>query len=254
MIGMRKLTANNGVVAHDLEVGADKDVTATSGGNEDLTKGSSLLHGNDLVTLNSSLESVDGVNLSDENASTHGVESLGATLADITETGDNGDLASNHDIGGTLDTINEGLTATVQVVELGLGDGVVDVDSGDKELVLLNHAVEVVDTSGGLFGHTEAALEHLGVLGVDKGGEVTTVVEDEVELLAILEGKELLLQAPVVLLLGLTLPGENGDTSSGNGGSGVVLGGEDVAAGPGNLSTEGSEGLDKDSGLDGWGS
>jgi hypothetical protein len=66
----------------------------------------------------------------------------------------------------------------------------------------------VVDTGGGLLGDTVAVLEHLGVLGVDEGGQVTTVVEDEVELLVILEGEQLLLKAPLVLLLGLTLPGE----------------------------------------------
>jgi hypothetical protein len=107
---------------------------------------------------------------------------------------------------------------------------------------------------------------------VDEGGQVTTVVEDKVELLVILEGEQLLLKAPLVLLLGLTLPGEavnetsqkkdisdtrtgdfglHRDTGSGNGGSGVVLGGEDVAGGPGDLSTESNEGLDEDSGLDG---
>ncbi len=42
--------------------------------------------------------------------------------------------------------------------------------------------------------NTEAVLEHLGVLGVDKVGEVTAIVEDEVELLAILEGVQLLLR------------------------------------------------------------
>jgi hypothetical protein len=89
------------------------------------------------------------------------------------------------------------------------------------------------------------------VLGVDKGGEVTAVVEDEVELLAILEGEELLLKAPLVLLLGLTLPGEDGDTGSGDSGGGVVLGGEDVAGGPGDLSTEVNESLDQDGSLDG---
>jgi len=40
-------------------------------------------------------------------------------------------------------------------------------------------------------------------------------------------------------------------TTGGNGSSGVVLGGEDVAGSPGELSTESLEGLDKDSGLDG---
>lgn len=202
------LTADDGIVAHDLEVLANEDVTATGGGDEDLTKGSGLLHGGNLEALDSGLESVDGVNLGDKDAGTHAVESLGTALADVTVTGNNSDLSGDHDVGSTLDTVNEGLTATVKVVELGLGDGVVDVDGGDEELVLLHHLVEVVDTSGGLLGETVAVLELLRVLLVDEGGEVTTVIEDEVELLAVLEGRELLLQAPVVLLIGLTLPGE----------------------------------------------
>ena len=187
---------------------ANEDVTATGGGDEDLTKGSGLLHGGDLEALDSGLEGVDGVNLSNKDAGTHAVESLSTALADITVTGNNGDLTGDHDVGSTLDTVNEGLTATVEVVELGLGDGVVNVDGGDEELVLLHHLVEVVDTSGGLLGKTVAVLELLRVLLVDEGGQVTTVIEDEVELLAILEGGELLLQAPVVLFIGLTLPGE----------------------------------------------
>lgn len=246
--------ANNGIVTHDLEVSTSQDVTATSGGDEDLTLRSSLLHGGDLVALNGSLEGVDGVNLGDEDTSTHGAEGVRATLADVTVTGNNGDLTGNHNVGGTLDTVNKRLAATVEVVELGLGDGVVDVDGGDLELVLLEHSVEVVNTGGGLLGETVAAVELLGELVVDKRGQVTTIVKDEVELLAILEGRELLLQAPVVLLVSLTLPGEDGDTSSGNGGGSVVLGGEDIAASPGNLSTEGSEGLNEDSSLDSCGS
>lgn len=243
--------ANDSVVGHLLEVLTSQDVTAASGGDENLTLGSSLLHGGDLEARDGSLESVDGVDLSNDNAGTHGVKGLGATLADITETGNNGDLASNHDIGGTLDTIDEGLTAAVKVVELRLGDGVVDVDGGDKETLALEHAVEVVDTGGGLLRDTEAVLEHLRVLLVDKGSEVTTVVEDQVEGLVVLESNKLLLKAPLVLLLGLTLPGEDGDTGRGDSSSGVVLGGEDVAGGPGNLSAEGCEGLDEDGGLDG---
>lgn len=223
--------ADNGVVGHGLEVSASKNVTAASGGDEDLTLGRGLLHGGDLEAGNGSLESVDGINLSDNDTGTHAVKSLGATLADITETSNDSDLTGDHDIGGTLDTIDERLAAAVQVVELGFGDGVVDVDGRDKEAVLLvlEHAVQVVDTGGGLLGDTVAVLEHLGVLLVDESSEVTSVVEDQVEVLAVLEGSELLLQAPVVLLLGLALPGKDRDTGGGNGSSGVVLGGEDVA-------------------------
>lgn len=247
--------ANNGVLGHGLEVLADEDVSAAGGGDEDLTDRSGLLHSGDLVAGNGGLESVDGVDLSDDDTGTHGVEGLGTTLSDVTETSDNGDLASNHDISGTLDTVDEGLSAAVEVVELALGDGVVDVDGGDKETVVLagvlQHLVQVVDTGGGLLGDTVAVLEHLRVLLVDESSKISTVIEDEVEGLARGERGELLLEAPLVLLLGLTLPGEDGGSTSGNGGSGVVLGGEDVAAGPGELGTESLEGLDEDSGLDG---
>ena len=203
-----KRTADDGVVAHGLEVTANQDVTAASGGDEDLTLGSGLIHGGDLVALDGSLEGVDGVNLGDQDAGTHAVQGGGAALANVTVAGNDGDLTGDHHVGGTLDTVDQRLLAAVQVVELGLGDGVVDVDGGDEQLAVLEHAVEVVHTGGGLLGQTEAALELLGVLGVDERGQITTVVEDEVELLAVLEGLELLLQAPVVLLLGLTLPGE----------------------------------------------
>ena len=187
-----------------------QDVSAAGGGNEDLALGGSLGHRENLVAGNGSLESVDGVNLGDQDTGTHGAESHGATLSDVTETGDNGGLSGNHDIGGTLDTVNEGLAASVKVVELGLGDGVVDVDGRNKKLALLEHLVKVVDTGGGLLRDTVAVLQERGVLGVDKSGKISSVIEDKVELLAILEGEELLLKAPVVLLLSLTLPGKAG--------------------------------------------
>lgn len=267
------LTADNGIVLHDVEVLAGKDVTATSGGDEDLALGGSLLHGEDLVTGNGGLESVDGVDFGDNDGSTHAAEGLGATLADVTVTSNDGDLTGNHDIGGTLDSVDEGFSASVEVVELGLGDGVVNVDGGDEELTALHHLVEVVDTGGGLLRDTIAVLEHLWVLLVDEGGQVTTVVKDEVELLSVLEGNQLLLKAPLVLFLGLTLPGEaihsdvrragsqekcqlkahlHWGTRGSNGSSSMVLGGEDVAAGPGNLSTEGSEGLNEHGSLNGY--
>lgn len=187
---------------------ADQNVTAAGGRDEDLAERSSLLHAGNLEALDSGLQGVDGVNLRDKDASTHAVQSLSAALADITVSSNNANLAGNHDISGTLDAVNERFTAAVQVVELGLGDRVVDVDGGDEQLALLEHLVEVVDTGGGLLGEAIAALEHVRVLGVHERGQVTTVVEDEVELLAVLERLELLVQAPVVLLRGLTLPGE----------------------------------------------
>jgi hypothetical protein len=88
------------------------------------------------------------------------------SFTDVTETSDNGDFTSKHDIGGSLDTVDEGFSASVLadvsadipqsinaahvVVELGLGDRVVDVDSWDLEFTVSEQLVEVVNTGSGL--------------------------------------------------------------------------------------------------------
>jgi hypothetical protein len=54
-------------------------------------------------------------------------------------------------------------------------------------MLTLQHLVKVVNTSGGLLRDTEASLEHLWVFLVDKSSQVSTVIEDQVEALAILE-------------------------------------------------------------------
>lgn len=115
--------ANDGVLGHGLEVLSADDVSASSGGDEDVTLRGSVLHSGDLETGHGSLESVDGVDLGDDDTGTVGSEGLGTSLSDISVTSDDGDLTGEHDVGGTLDTVDERLAASVKVVELGLGDG-----------------------------------------------------------------------------------------------------------------------------------
>ena len=110
--------------------------------------------------------------------------------------------------------------------------------------------------------------KEFGVFLVNEGGKISSIVENHVEGLSVGETSNGLLHAPDVLLLGLSLPGEDGNTSSGDTrkkgvseeienrvrgdsrGGGLILGGEDVARGPGDGGTEGGEGLDEDGGLD----
>ena len=68
----------------------------------------------------------------------------------------------------------------------------------------------MVDTSGSLLRDTIAVvvLQEFRVLLVDEGSKISTIIKDEVKLLAVREGGELLLKAPVVFLLGLSLPGK----------------------------------------------
>mmetsp|Transcript_110548 Transcript_110548/g.191602 ORF Transcript_110548/g.191602 Transcript_110548/m.191602 type:complete len:251 (+) Transcript_110548:228-980(+) len=97
--------ANNGVILHLAEVITSDNITAPSGGDEDVSLLASIIHGGDLITLHGALQRVDGVNLSHNNTSTKGAQGLAATLADITISSNNSNLTSNHDVSSTLDTI-----------------------------------------------------------------------------------------------------------------------------------------------------
>jgi hypothetical protein len=85
-----------------------------------------------------------------------------------------------------------------------------------------------VDPSGGLFADPAAVCQVLRVLGVHQIGEVAAVVENHVEGFAVGED-ERLLDAPDVLLVGLALPGVDGDPRLGDSRRRVILGAEDVA-------------------------
>ena len=102
-----------------------------------------------------------------------------------------------------------------------------------------------------------------------KRSKVTTIIKNEVQLFAILECGKLLLQTPVVFFFCLALPSKArpglawADSLQGlgrihwssagcNGGSSVVLCGEDVAARPCDFGTKSFEGFNENSRLDSW--
>lgn len=183
---------DNGIILHGFKVTTDDDITTTGGGDEDVSFVDSFFHGSNFITFHGGLESVNRINFGDDDTRTEGTEGSSTTLTDITVTGDNGNLTGNHDIGGTLDTVDEGFTATVQVVKLGLGNGVIDVDGGEHELTVLEHLVQVVDTSSGFFRETLDTRDQVRVLFVDNVGQVTTVIQDHVQRLTVREEKSLL--------------------------------------------------------------
>jgi len=241
--------ADDGILQHHLEVAAFDDAGAAGSGDEDARLLGGLVHGGDLVSFHGGLKGVDGVDLRDQNAGAESTQSLGAAFADISVSGDAGDLAGDHDVRSALDSVDERLPAAVEVVELRLGDGVVDVDGRDLEFALLVELVEIVDPGGSFLGAALDAGQEVGVLGVDEVGQIASIVENHVEGLTVRE-EDGLLDAPKVLLVGHALPGVDGDTRGGDGGGSVILGGKDIAAGPGDVRAKLNEGFDKDSSLD----
>ena len=289
--------AYDGVVLHLAHGVGHEDALVSGGGDEDVGLVDDLLEGANGVALHAGLKGADGVDLGNVHDAAVGAHGGGAALTNISVAADDGLLSGHHDVSCTHDAIGEGVLAAIEVVELRLGDGVIDIDGREKEGTLLLHGVETVDTCGGLLGDTDAAggdlaplvglsgLEEalddgennleLGIVGgggvgegavleegilgllslVDEEGHVSAIVDNEVGSVALAivlgpgEGVE---GALPVLLEGLALPGEDGSgLIAGNGGSGVVLGGEDVARAPADVTAEGLESLDKDSGLDG---
>ena len=58
--------------------------------------------------------------------------------------------------------------------------------------------------------------EELRILFMDHGGEVASIIENHVQGLAVGEALDGLVNTPLILLLRLALPGEDGDASSGD--------------------------------------
>ena len=76
---------------------------------------------------------------------------MGAALADVAVAADDDDLAGHHDVGRPLDPVRQRFAAAVEIVELALGDRVVDVHRRHGQLAALVHLVQPVDAGGGLF-------------------------------------------------------------------------------------------------------
>ena len=157
------------------------------------------------------------------------MQRLCTPLANITKPCDNSDLPGNHDIRSSLDAINQTLPAPIQVIKLGLCDRVVHIHSWNKKFFAIEHSVEMMHTRCRFFRNTVAILKHVGVFVVDEGGEITAIVQDEVEAFVVFEGEELLLQTPIIFIVGFAFPGEDGGAASGDGGCCMILRGEDVA-------------------------
>ena len=163
------------------------------------------------------------------------------------------------------------MLASINVVELLLGDGVVNVNGSEEEFSLGGHLIKSVNTGGGLLRDTNEAVGHLGPLVgsssletlsndsnnllefkviesgwvwdlsglgelslgfdtfVNEEGSITTIINEDIWTIAVRPGEHFVGAVPV-FLEGLSLPGEDvGGLSGNNSGSGVILGGVDVA-------------------------
>ena len=146
--------ADDGAILHLAHV-VDRDhLDVAGGGDEDVALGAASSIVVDLVAFHRRLQGADRIDLGDHDPGRLAAQARGRTLADIAVAADDRDLAGHHHVGGALDAVDQALAAAVQVVELRLGDAVVDVDGGQLQLAALMHLIEAVDAGGGLLGDT----------------------------------------------------------------------------------------------------
>src|SRR6266545_179954 len=276
--------AHDRVVLHLPHVLVRENLVVAGGGDEDVRVCRRVVHRHHAVALHRRLEGTDRIDLGHPYLGLEAAEGLGRALAHLPVPGDDRDLARHHHVGGALDAVDQRLAAPVDVVELRLGDGVVDINGGKEKARLLCHLVEAVDARGRFLGDAPdllgdprvpaglggAALldrgeerrlllalrvrDDRGVLlradtEVDEERRVATVVEDHVGP-AVAEFEDPVRELPV-LVERLALVGEDGRARGGEGRRRVVLSGEDVARRPAHLGTERLERVDEHRGLDG---
>src|SRR5699024_10270797 len=119
--------AQDGVVLHLLHLLEGDDAQVARRGDDDVRRTDGVVDGDDREAVHQRLQRVDRVRLGDDDARTLTSEGLGAALADVAVAADQNGLAADEHVGGAVDAVQEAVAGAVLVIELGLGDRVVDV-------------------------------------------------------------------------------------------------------------------------------
>jgi hypothetical protein len=125
--------ADDRLVLHLAQVLDGQHVLVAGGGDVDVATAQGRFDGVDLEAFHRRLQGVDRVDLGDHHARAVGTQRVRRPLADIAVAADHRDLAGQHHVHRALQAIGQRLAAAVQVVELGLGDRIVDVDGRDQQ-------------------------------------------------------------------------------------------------------------------------
>ncbi len=144
--------AHDGLVLHPLHVIEGDDVLVAGGGDEDVGGFDHIFECQDFVSFHCCLQSTDRVDLGDDHPAALAFERLAAAFTHIAVPADHGDLAREHDIACAVESVDERVATAVDIVELGFGDRVVDIDRGEGELAFSCELVEAVDACGCFFG------------------------------------------------------------------------------------------------------
>ena len=98
------------------------DIQISRGGDVNIRSSKSVLDGCDLKSLHSGLESIDRIDFGHDHAGSLASQGLGGAFSNIAISAHHGHFAGYHDIQGAVQSVDKGVTTTVKIIELRLGD------------------------------------------------------------------------------------------------------------------------------------
>mmetsp|Transcript_11469 Transcript_11469/g.14181 ORF Transcript_11469/g.14181 Transcript_11469/m.14181 type:complete len:201 (-) Transcript_11469:478-1080(-) len=143
--------ANNSLVSHFSHMFSHDDSFVSCGGNIDFCSWKNFFKTKNFESSHASLKSADRINFGDNNTCSLCSQSFSGTLTDLSITANNSLFTSKHNISSSHDTINQRVSATINVIEFTLGNTIVNVQSREQQLLVSHHLIKSVDTSGGFF-------------------------------------------------------------------------------------------------------
>jgi hypothetical protein len=146
----------------------------------DVGRAHHVLHRLHLVTLHRRLQRADRVDFRHDHAAALAAQRFGAPLAHPTESEHDGNYAAEHDVGRTVQAVDDRVTAAVDVVELALGHRVVDVDRREHQRAFLLHLIPTMHAGGRLFADAAdapAMVVHLPVCLQEDRGPLSSTAE-----------------------------------------------------------------------------
>ena len=144
--------ADDGLVLHAGHVVGHDDALVARRRDEDVGGLHDVFEAHDVEALHGGLQRTDRIDLGHDDLAALALQRCGAALADVAVAENDCGLATEHDVGAAVDAVDEAVADAVQVVELGLGDGVVHVDCGEQQFAGFLHVIEAVHTGRGLLG------------------------------------------------------------------------------------------------------
>src|SRR6266516_6974428 len=110
--------ADDYLVLHLRHVIGGNDVLVTRRRYEDVSGFHDVVERRHLVAFHRRLQCANWIDLRNKNASPLTLKSLRASLPDITIAANDGDLARKHHVRGAKNSVSQGVTAPVEIVEL----------------------------------------------------------------------------------------------------------------------------------------